>query len=289
MSKASVVTTQISFASAASIIATKLQYSSTKNTAAINDMKARDWTPVDDDIEVYLYEFLDRYRTPRKEVDAFIHKILHAPTARKRLPVFSEFCTRQARDRTTMDDDMRFSCGQMRMDAALDAMMSYGFPEELIVTTVKELLDVYGMDGWPFIEEASYRVLLDSILEKVEKEAKEKGDSPPSGGRDGNNTKASCAGPSSEALVHTYSSEEALLQSNVNLDIASDTDNNKAPVTALRADGFASTMNILESVGLWMRYEIMSLDFFYTATFKNEVPLIVTVDKNKAELHPNIL
>ncbi|KAJ9160303.1 hypothetical protein P3X46_025716 [Hevea brasiliensis] len=128
--------------------------------------------------------------------------------------------------------------GQMRMDAALDAMMSYGFPEELIVTTVKELLDVYGMDGWPFIEEASYRVLLDSILEKVEKEAKEKGDSPPSGGRDGNNTKASCAGPSSEALVHTYSSEDALLQSNVNLDIASDTDNNKAPVTALRADGF---------------------------------------------------
>ncbi|KAF2319061.1 hypothetical protein GH714_013038 [Hevea brasiliensis] len=93
MAKASVVTTQISFASAASIIATKLQYSSTKNTAAISDMKARDWTPVDDDIEVYLCEFLDKYPTPRKEVDAFIHKILHAPTARKRLPVFSEFCT----------------------------------------------------------------------------------------------------------------------------------------------------------------------------------------------------
>lgn len=30
----------------------------------------------------------------------------------------------------------------MRMDAAIDAMQSYGFRRELIVTTVKELLNV---------------------------------------------------------------------------------------------------------------------------------------------------
>ncbi|KAF2289281.1 hypothetical protein GH714_033933 [Hevea brasiliensis] len=101
------MTTQISSASAASIIAMKLKYSSIKNTTTINDMKARDWTPMDDDIEVYLRKFLDKYPTPRKEVDAFIHKILHAPSARKRLPVFSDFCSRQARDWTPMDDDIK--------------------------------------------------------------------------------------------------------------------------------------------------------------------------------------
>lgn len=33
------------------------------------------------------------------------------------------------------------------------------------------LIQVYGKDGWPFIEDAAYRVLLDAILEKVEQEA----------------------------------------------------------------------------------------------------------------------
>ncbi|KAF2289283.1 hypothetical protein GH714_033994 [Hevea brasiliensis] len=54
MTEASVVATQISSSSAASIIAMKLEYSSSKNTATVNDAKARDWTPMDDDIEVYL-------------------------------------------------------------------------------------------------------------------------------------------------------------------------------------------------------------------------------------------
>ncbi|KAG8644897.1 uncharacterized protein LOC110624598 isoform X2 [Manihot esculenta] len=128
----------------------------------------------------------------------------------------------------------------MRMDAAIDAMQSYGFRRELIVTTVKELLNVYGMDGWPFIEEASYRVLLDNMLEKVEEEEKKKGDSlPSSNGGDGSNAKASCAGPSSEVLLPTCSSEEAIafhLQANADLGMASEKNNNKTPFTALQAD-----------------------------------------------------
>ncbi|KAE8717744.1 hypothetical protein F3Y22_tig00110021pilonHSYRG00024 [Hibiscus syriacus] len=43
-----------------------------------------------------------------------------------------------------------------RKDAAMDAMKPYGFP-------------VYGEDGWPFIEDSSYKVLLEAILEKVVK------------------------------------------------------------------------------------------------------------------------
>ncbi|OAY38444.1 hypothetical protein MANES_10G015215v8 [Manihot esculenta] len=76
--------------SATSIVSVKLEYSCSKNTTTFNT-KARDWTPMDDDIEVYVSE-LDKYPTPRKEVDAFIHKILHDPTPRKRLSVFSEIC-----------------------------------------------------------------------------------------------------------------------------------------------------------------------------------------------------
>ncbi|WCJ19815.1 hypothetical protein M5689_002089 [Euphorbia peplus] len=64
--------------------------------------------------------------------------------------------------------------GQTRKDAAIDAMKSYGFPEELIVETIGELLDVYGLEGWPFIEETAYKVLLENLLEKVEKQEKHK-------------------------------------------------------------------------------------------------------------------
>uniref|UniRef100_A0A2C9V3Y8 Uncharacterized protein n=1 Tax=Manihot esculenta TaxID=3983 RepID=A0A2C9V3Y8_MANES len=92
MAEATVVTTEMSCTSTTSIVSVKLEYSCSKNTTTINT-KARDWTPMDDDIEIYLSEFLDKYPTPRKEVDAFIHKILHDSTPRKsRLPVFSEIC-----------------------------------------------------------------------------------------------------------------------------------------------------------------------------------------------------
>ncbi|KAK8508341.1 hypothetical protein V6N12_019520 [Hibiscus sabdariffa] len=60
-----------------------------------------------------------------------------------------------------------------RKDAAIDAMKPYGFHINLVKTTIKELLDVYGEDGWPFIEDSAYKVLLEAILEKVVKETGE--------------------------------------------------------------------------------------------------------------------
>ncbi|KAL0556031.1 hypothetical protein IC582_004536 [Cucumis melo] len=55
----------------------------------------------------------------------------------------------------------------LRIDAALDAMKQFGFPPKLVRDTVKELLDVYGGDdGWVFIEEGSYTLLIDTLLEK---------------------------------------------------------------------------------------------------------------------------
>ncbi|KAK5795628.1 hypothetical protein PVK06_036900 [Gossypium arboreum] len=54
-----------------------------------------------------------------------------------------------------------------RKDAAIDAMKPYGFPVDVVQTTIKDLLNVYGEDGWPFIEDSAYKVLLEAILEKV--------------------------------------------------------------------------------------------------------------------------
>ncbi|XP_021828488.1 uncharacterized protein LOC110768923 isoform X3 [Prunus avium] len=61
-----------------------------------------------------------------------------------------------------------------RMDAAIDAMTrEMGFDERLVRATVKELLKVYGVrgspdQGWPFIEEFSYKLLIEQLLEKQE-------------------------------------------------------------------------------------------------------------------------
>ncbi|KAL9239302.1 hypothetical protein vseg_013638 [Gypsophila vaccaria] len=55
--------------------------------------------------------------------------------------------------------------GLMRMDAAIDALKPMGYSPDFIRRKVKELLKVYGDEGWSFIEEASYSLLLEYILE----------------------------------------------------------------------------------------------------------------------------
>lgn len=61
--------------------------------------------------------------------------------------------------------------GNTRMDAAIDALKPMGFLPDVIRKKVRELLEVYGgPEGWAFIEEASYKLLIDSILEDQENE-----------------------------------------------------------------------------------------------------------------------
>ncbi|CAK9135768.1 unnamed protein product [Ilex paraguariensis] len=62
----------------------------------------------------------------------------------------------------------RRKVGLGRIDAALDAMRPLGFSDEIVRKSVKDLLDVYGNDGWAFIEEAAYKVLVDTLLEEQE-------------------------------------------------------------------------------------------------------------------------
>ncbi|KAF1890239.1 hypothetical protein Lal_00025572 [Lupinus albus] len=61
----------------------------------------------------------------------------------------------------------RMGVGNTRMDAALDSMRQFGFHDQVVLETVDELLEVYdGTQGWPFIEEASYKLLIETILAK---------------------------------------------------------------------------------------------------------------------------
>ncbi|KAI3458574.1 hypothetical protein Pfo_015237 [Paulownia fortunei] len=63
----------------------------------------------------------------------------------------------------------RRKIGLSRMDAAVDAMAPYGFTAVRVRKVVKQLLKEYGGDeGWPFIEEYSYKELIEAILRDVE-------------------------------------------------------------------------------------------------------------------------
>ncbi|XP_058743699.1 uncharacterized protein LOC131616387 isoform X2 [Vicia villosa] len=56
--------------------------------------------------------------------------------------------------------------GESRMDAALDAMAPFGFSRKLVRRTVDQLLEVYGgNEGWVFIEDAAYTLLINTLLE----------------------------------------------------------------------------------------------------------------------------
>ncbi|KAG8380856.1 hypothetical protein BUALT_Bualt06G0060000 [Buddleja alternifolia] len=62
-----------------------------------------------------------------------------------------------------------------RMDAAVDAMVPYGFSEERVKNVVKELLKEYGGDeAWPFIEDCSYKELIEALLRDTEGNDQEK-------------------------------------------------------------------------------------------------------------------
>ncbi|CAD5180233.1 uncharacterized protein LOC103990200 [Musa acuminata AAA Group] len=64
--------------------------------------------------------------------------------------------------------------GMMRIDAAIDALLPYGFSKETICSTVKKLLKVYDdAAAWHIIEEDTYRLVIETILEEQEEKARE--------------------------------------------------------------------------------------------------------------------
>ncbi|KAI3734354.1 hypothetical protein L6452_13822 [Arctium lappa] len=67
-----------------------------------------------------------------------------------------------------MASKRRRKMGLTRMDAALDQMSSFGFSRQLVRKTVRNLLKLYGDEGWILIEEDGYKVLLDVLLDEQE-------------------------------------------------------------------------------------------------------------------------
>ncbi|RZB67663.1 hypothetical protein D0Y65_037828 [Glycine soja] len=62
----------------------------------------------------------------------------------------------------------------MGMDTAVESMHQLRFGKQLVPEMLKELLDVYGTSGWPYIEEASYKLLIEAILNKQQGSAEDK-------------------------------------------------------------------------------------------------------------------
>lgn len=116
--------------------------------------------------------------------------------------------------------------GKTHLDAALKAMAALTFPEKLVRDTVDELLEVYGGDdGWGFIEDASYSVLIDTLLDK-QQECTEKGIASLQGhARSDNGTEISGVVPSVTG-VSSRTPKEAV-QSQTNQPV------NSAPLTKL--------------------------------------------------------
>uniref|UniRef100_J3MVL2 WIYLD domain-containing protein n=1 Tax=Oryza brachyantha TaxID=4533 RepID=J3MVL2_ORYBR len=60
--------------------------------------------------------------------------------------------------------------GGGRIDAAIDHFTPMGYAKPDIRAVVKQLLKLYGDDGWPFLEEGAYRVVQEALFEKQERE-----------------------------------------------------------------------------------------------------------------------
>ncbi|KAL6638801.1 hypothetical protein ACP70R_023437 [Stipagrostis hirtigluma subsp. patula] len=56
--------------------------------------------------------------------------------------------------------------GERRIEAAVDHLAGYGFPKPRIRTTIHALLQVYGREGWAFLQEGSYRLVLEKLSQQ---------------------------------------------------------------------------------------------------------------------------
>uniref|UniRef100_A0A453T4Q8 WIYLD domain-containing protein n=1 Tax=Aegilops tauschii subsp. strangulata TaxID=200361 RepID=A0A453T4Q8_AEGTS len=63
--------------------------------------------------------------------------------------------------------------GTQRMDAAIDHFAIMGYRKADVRSVVNRLLrDVYGRDGWPFLEDSCYSVVQDALFEMQEEQDK---------------------------------------------------------------------------------------------------------------------
>lgn len=95
------------------------------------------------------------------------------------------------------------------MDAALDAMRQFGFPERLVRVTVRELLEVYTGE-WHFIEVDAYTTLIEALLEKQNQLETKEIEASTSSRKDGDTSKMLIARPSSGVALSEHEAEVAV-------------------------------------------------------------------------------
>ncbi|XP_056161590.1 uncharacterized protein LOC115664518 isoform X1 [Syzygium oleosum] len=96
-----------------------------------------------------------------------------------------------------------------RMDAALDAMRQYGFPERMVRETVRELLKVYTGE-WHFIEVDAYMALIEALLEKQNQWETKEVEASTSSRKDGDTSTMLVVGPSSGVVSSEHEAEAAM-------------------------------------------------------------------------------
>ncbi|ONM06939.1 uncharacterized protein [Zea mays] len=60
--------------------------------------------------------------------------------------------------------------GERRIDAAIDHLAQYGFAKPQIRKVINDLLQLYGRDGWVFLEEGSYSIVLKVLEEQAQQD-----------------------------------------------------------------------------------------------------------------------
>ncbi|XP_058743691.1 uncharacterized protein LOC131616387 isoform X1 [Vicia villosa] len=150
--------------------------------------------------------------------------------------------------------------GESRMDAALDAMAPFGFSRKLVRRTVDQLLEVYGgNEGWVFIEDAAYTLLINTLLEHQQDQDSLIEDNPENGPNE-----ALTAGCSNGTLLLPCSNTEA---------------SDDAPI----ANQVVGTISAASETG---NYLPLSVDT-PTAASKAVIGLPITGDTSAAASRPN--
>uniref|UniRef100_A0A0E0LYB0 WIYLD domain-containing protein n=1 Tax=Oryza punctata TaxID=4537 RepID=A0A0E0LYB0_ORYPU len=126
--------------------------------------------------------------------------------------------------------------GQRRIDAAIDHLSEYGFPRPIIRQAINELLadTLYGRDGWVFLEEGSYRIVVDKLLEEQANQQQQEDDAKHEGGTTAGEPLPENGVQTSQAEVPAAASEPAKVVAAVAGELPDSTTSVPLPVPAAR-------------------------------------------------------
>ncbi|KAK4277855.1 hypothetical protein QN277_015785 [Acacia crassicarpa] len=123
--------------------------------------------------------------------------------------------------------------GLMRIDAAFDSLCPMGFSRVLVRKTVNRLLKAYGGDqGWVFLEEASYKAVIDAILEEQELQEKAELENAQPKLLEGSSIKAEAVTQSHSPDAQSVQDDSGCIKQSILSDVTEHSQTSHAKVTA---------------------------------------------------------